>query len=68
MTTKWIVSHIGCIECHCPSGIVGIFTNEEKAEEVASKCNEKRSWLNGGQNSFEVFECPEDNVIHTDYE
>ena len=66
--SKWLVLHIGCIECGCPSGIVGLFANYDQADRIANDCNDKHSWLNGGQNSFEVVELPEEGIIHNDYE
>ena len=64
---KYIVVNIGCIECGVSSNIVGVFDNEEKANEIAKEFNKKFSWREGGQNSFEVFEMPELNVINTEY-
>ena len=55
---KYIIIEIGCIECGCPSGIVGIFDDEKAAKEIAEKCQERYDWHTGGQNSFEVFELP----------
>jgi hypothetical protein len=64
---KCIVVNIGCIECGVSSNIVGVFDNEEKANEIAKEFDTKFSWREGGQNSFEVFEMPELNVINTEY-
>ena len=64
---KWIVVNIGCIECGVSSNIVGVFDNEEKASEIAKEYDEKFSWREGGQNSFEVFEMPELNVVNPEY-
>lgn len=65
---KYIVVNIGCIECGVSSNIVGVFDNKKKAEEIANKCDSKFSWREGGQNSFEVFELPELDVINSEYE
>lgn len=64
---KWIVVNIGCIECGVSSDIVGVFDNEEKAKEIASMCDKKYDWREGGQNNFEVFEMPKLNVINKEY-
>ena len=65
---KYIVVNIGCIECGVSTNIVGVFDNKEKAESIAKQCDDKFSWREGGQNSFEVFEMPELNVINAEYE
>lgn len=67
MEGKWIVVNIGCIECGVSSNIVGVFDNEDKANEIADKFDDKFNWRQGGQNSFEVFEMPEINQIHPEY-
>ena len=64
---RYIVVNIGCIECGVSSDIVGVFTNKEKAESVASACDEKYSWREGGQNAFEVFELPETELVNPKY-
>lgn len=35
----WLVIDIGCLECRNESYVVGIFSNKEKAEQVALKIN-----------------------------
>jgi len=65
---KYIVVNIGCIECGVSSNIVGVFENKEKAELIAKKCDNKFSWREGGQNSFEVFELPEIDIINSEYD
>lgn len=66
---KWIVVNIGCIECGVSSNIVGVFTNEDRAEAVADQLRETHSWREGGQNSFQVFPMPENvDVIAEEYE
>jgi len=64
----WLVVNIGCIECGVSSQIVGVFKEKEKAESIAEKFNVKYDWREGGQNSFEVFELPKAEVIHSEYE
>jgi len=64
---KYILVNIGCIECGVSSNIVGVFDNEEKANKLAKEFDEKFGWREGGQNSFEVFEMPELNVINVEY-
>ena len=64
---KYVVVNIGCIECGVSSNIVGVFDNKDKAELIANKCDDKFSWREGGQNSFEVFELPEIDVINEEY-
>jgi hypothetical protein len=65
---KFIVVNIGCIECGISSQIVGVFNSEEKAEEIAKQCDEKYSWREGGQNSFEVFPMPNTGIVNNEYE
>lgn len=64
---RFIVVNIGCIECGVSSNIVGVFDNRGAAERIADDLDEKFSWREGGQNSFEVFEMPEINKIHDEY-
>lgn len=64
---KYIVVNIGCIECGVSSNIVGVFDDDIKANEIASKLNDTHGWREGGQNSYEVFPMPELNVINEEY-
>lgn len=64
----WIVVNIGCIECGVSSNIVGVFTTEEKAEQVSKACDEKYGWREEGDNHFEVFPMPEPNTINAEYQ
>lgn len=64
---KYIVVNIGCIECGVSSKIVGVFDNKKRAESVADQCLELYDWRENGQNSFEIFEMPEVNVIDQEY-
>jgi hypothetical protein len=65
---NYIVVNIGCIECGVSSNIVGIFDNKEKAESIVAKCKEKYYWREHGQNSFEIFEMPEINIVNIEYD
>lgn len=65
---KYIVINIGCLECGVTSDIVGVFTDKERAYEVAGKCQEKYDWREGGQNAFEVFSFTDIDVINPEYE
>jgi hypothetical protein len=64
----YLVMNIGCIECGVSSQVVGVFEKEDQANEIAKKCEEKFSWREGGQNSFEVFPLPVPGVINGEYE
>jgi hypothetical protein len=64
---KLVVVNVGCIECGVDSNIVGIFTDEKRAEEIAALCAKKYHWRDGGQNHFDVFPVPEDNVVQAEY-
>jgi hypothetical protein len=63
----WILVNIGCIECGVSSNIVGVFDNQEYANELANQFDDKFGWREGGQNSFVVFPMPEINAIHSEY-
>ena len=67
MEKKYIVINIGCIECGVSSNVVGVFADKAKADAVASACGDKYDWRQGGQNTFEVFELPEPEIINPDY-
>lgn len=64
---KWIVVNIGCIECGVSSDIVGVFTEEKYALNLATILKEKADWRNGGENHYIVFPMPEDNIIKEEY-
>jgi hypothetical protein len=66
-TPKFIVVNIGCLECGVPSNLVGVFLTEIEAQAIATACEEKYQWREGGQNAFEVFPMPEVGAIHPDY-
>jgi len=63
----WIVVNVGCIECGVSTNIVGVFTEEARAETIAEKLNQDNSWREAGQNSYEVFAMPEPNEIAAEY-
>ena len=64
----YIIVNIGCIECGVSSKIVGIFDTIELAEKVSQVLDEKYSWREKGQNSYEFFELPlSSNVIDPEY-
>lgn len=65
--SKYILVNIGCIECGVSSNIVGVFTSLQKAEEIQSHCDKVHDWRQGGQNSFEIFEMPEADVVNPEY-
>lgn len=67
MADKWILVNIGCIECGVSSGIVGVFSNESRAREEASRLDKTHSWREGGQNRFEVFRMPTIDVVAEEY-
>lgn len=69
MTKKYIVVDIGCIECGVSSNLVGIFTEKDKADNIANRLNKSKeaTWLYGGQHNYVVFETLEDNVINNNY-
>jgi len=54
--TPWLVFNTGCIECGVSSNVVGCYATEAEASAVAGLLNEKLSWREGGQNSFDVFD------------
>ena len=64
----WIVVNIGCIECGVSSNIVGVFSDEARAHDLALQFDKKYSWREGGQNEFVVFPMPELNVVNSEYE
>lgn len=51
----WLVFNIGCIECGVSSNVVAVYPHKHEADAVAAKLNEKFSWRDGCQNSYEVF-------------
>lgn len=51
----WMVFNVGCIECGVSSDVVGFYSTEEEAKQIAQACEDELHWREGGQNSFEVF-------------
>ena len=51
----WMVFNVGCIECGVSSNVVGFYSTEEEAKQIAQACEDELHWREGGQNSFEVF-------------
>jgi hypothetical protein len=64
----WVVVNIGCIECGVSSNIVGVFDQEQYANDLATLCQEAYGWREHGQNAFEVFPLPPVGVIHPEYQ
>lgn len=64
---NYLVFNVGCIECGVSSNVVGIFNSKEKAENIARILDENASWREGGQNSYEVFELQDDELISDEY-
>lgn len=64
----WLVMNIGCIECDVSSKIVGVFSDEARANAVAEACGEKYGWREGGQNAFEVHELPPPEAVDAEYD
>lgn len=63
----FILVNIGCIECGVSSNIVGMFSSEEKAKELATALDKSHGWRDGGQNCFEVFPAPVPETIADEY-
>lgn len=63
----WILVNIGCIECGVSSDVVGVFSDEARAKELAALLDDRMGWREGGQNAFEVFPMPEVNKIAEEY-
>ena len=52
----WMVFNVGCIECGVSSNVVGFYSTEEEADQVAKTCEDHLHWRQSGQNAFEVFD------------
>lgn len=63
----FILVNIGRIECGVSSNIVGMFSSEEKANELATALEKSHGWRDGGQNCFEVFPAPVPETIADEY-
>lgn len=62
-----LVVNVGCIECGVSSGIVGLFSSKERADEIADGLYKTHDWRQGGQNNYEVFLLPVIDIINPDY-
>jgi hypothetical protein len=67
MEMSYILVNIGCIECGVSTQIVGVFRDESNANKLRDILAKTHNWREGGQNSFEVFQMPELDVVHPDY-
>jgi hypothetical protein len=67
MKPKYILVNIGCIECGVSSNIVGVFSDEQTAEEMQAFCEAEFNWRESGENHFEIFEMPEIDTINPEY-
>ena len=54
----WLLMNIGCIECGVSSRIVGVFSDEHKAQALADQLSDTHHWREYGQNHFTVFPLP----------
>jgi len=57
---KFVLVEIGCLECGIGSDIVGVFSDQEKAEAISYKLNQ----ATGSHYSYEVYELLEIDVIN----
>lgn len=66
---KYVVVNIGCIECGVSSNIVGVYSQKEKAQQVAQglQADKGYNWRQGGQNSYEVFTLPKLDSTNPEY-
>jgi hypothetical protein len=54
--SRYIAFDIGCIECGEPSGIVGVFDDEQEAAAACNLAEEKQAADWHGQHRFEVYD------------
>lgn len=59
---RYMVFHIGCLECGATSDIVGFYNEKEEAEAVASGLYESMQWLDDGHGAYEVFDLHADQA------
>jgi len=52
----YVVVDIGCIECDEDTSVLGIFTDYQKAHEVAHEHSERQGKNWHGEHSFEIFD------------
>lgn len=68
MKKLYVAVDIGCIECGEPSAVLGVFTDENRAQRVCDEHEERQTANWGGQHYFEVFEVDEiDKGIRIEY-
>ncbi len=63
----FLLMNIGCIECGCDSGVVGMFSDKAKAEALREECSNSLGWRGGGQNHYSVFEIPSAEFVSDEY-
>lgn len=63
----WLVMNIGCIECEASSNVVGVFSNKERADELAEALYKTHNWRESGHHRYEVFEIPEQDFVNPEY-
>jgi hypothetical protein len=64
----YLVVNIGCIECGVSSRLVGVFSTQKRAQDVAAGCAAKYGWREGGQNAFEVFRLGDLDAVDPEYD
>ena len=64
---SWILVNIGCIECGVSTQIVGVFSDEARANALRDELAKSHGWRESGQNSFEVFPMPVLNAVNAEY-
>lgn len=63
LTKLFVAVDIGCIECGEESAVLGVFTSEEKAEEVLKEHHVRQNENWHGQHNFELFEVDGVDVV-----
>lgn len=63
----FVVVDIGCIECGAGSAVLGVFTEEKRAQSVCDdhEQRQKNDWH--GQHSFEIFPIDVDVEYRQEY-
>ena len=64
---RYLVVNIGCIECGVSSQIVGLFSSESRAKDVAEILSRNHHWREGGQNEYLVFGMPPLDEVQPEY-
>lgn len=62
--TLYVAVDIGCIECGEDSAVLGVFTTEGEAKEVAEEHMQRHEKNWHGQHHFDVFEVSNVGVIN----